>query len=47
MADQDPKYSRTSRKQGSKASKVNRVLNISIGVVVFLIAVVAYHLSHW
>ncbi|WP_158232111.1 DUF1510 family protein [Sporosarcina sp. P20a] len=41
MADQDPKYSRTSRKQGSKASKVNRVLNISIGVVIFLIAVVA------
>ncbi|PID22903.1 hypothetical protein CSV61_00145 [Sporosarcina sp. P3] len=41
MADQDPKYSRTSRKQGSKASKVNRALNISIGVVVFLIAVVA------
>ncbi|WP_158233023.1 MULTISPECIES: DUF1510 family protein [unclassified Sporosarcina] len=41
MADQGPKYSRTSRKQGSKASKVNRVLNISIGVVIFLIAVVA------
>ncbi|PIC78496.1 hypothetical protein CSV74_02935 [Sporosarcina sp. P19] len=41
MADQNPKYSRTSRKKGSKASKVNRALNISIGVVVFLIAVVA------
>ncbi|PIC91287.1 hypothetical protein CSV71_01355 [Sporosarcina sp. P21c] len=41
MADQDPKYSRTSRKQGSKASKVNKALNISIGVVVFLIVVVA------
>ncbi|PID23841.1 hypothetical protein CSV60_13230 [Sporosarcina sp. P7] len=41
MADQDPKYSRTSRKQGNKASKVNKALNISIGVVVFLIAVVA------
>lgn len=41
MADQKPKYSRTSRKQGNKANKVNRALNISIGVVVFLIAVVA------
>lgn len=41
MADQDPKYSRRSRKQGNKASKVNKALNISIGVVVFLIVVVA------
>ncbi|ARK26066.1 hypothetical protein SporoP37_16205 [Sporosarcina sp. P37] len=41
MADRDPKYSRTSRKQGSKANKVNKALNISIGVVVVLIAVVA------
>lgn len=41
MADQDPRYSRSSRKQGSKANKVNRALNISIGVVIFLIAVVA------
>lgn len=41
MPDEGPKYSRSSRKQGSKANKVNRALNISIGVVVFLIAVVA------
>ena len=41
MAEKDPKYSRTSRRQGGKATKVNKALNISIGVVIFLIAVVA------
>lgn len=41
MAEKEPKYSRVSRNQGKKATKVNKALNISIGVVIFLIAVVA------